>query len=299
MGFFSSNKTMEQFENLILRNDLGYVDFAEVENYMTNNQLTEEQYNISRINIHEKQARKGSVDSMVTLGIIYRSNDSEKCIYWFEEAAKYNNTVAMCELGFAYSGADLDFTLGVDKAKSEYWYKRAIDLGSTLAAVDYADYCCEDLEERRKYYNYGAQNDYWKGYQGLAEVEQERMVQDLATEEDIIYRLEKGDEYCKRSIAYLLEALNLMNINEQTKDFAEICGVIGLHYSMKYLYAPNIDSIEVNMDDVNNAIRYLTYADTLGCECQGDIEKISDIFELNYDDTDYQNYKRELIENYG
>ena len=53
------------------------------------------------------------------------------------------------------------------------------------------------------------------------------------------------------------------------------------------------------MDDVNNAIRYLTYADILGCECQEDIEKISDMFELDYNDTDYQNYKRELIERYG
>ena len=235
MGLFYKNKSLEEFENLILRNDLGYVDYDELERYMQQHQISDEQYNDSRISIHEKQAKKGSVDSMIMLGIIYRPYDSEKCVYWFQEAAKYNNTVAMCELGFAYSGHDSDFTLGADKSKSKYWYKKAIELGSTLAAVDYADYCEEDLSEKWKHYKYAADNDYWKGYQGLAEVEQERMVQDLATEEDIIYRLEKGDEYCKRSIAYLLEALNLMDINELTKDFAEICGVIGLHYSMKLI----------------------------------------------------------------
>jgi TPR repeat protein len=113
---------------------------------------------------YEKAADKGSVDAMVSLGVLYANGqgvaqDYAKAREWYQQAAVKGSADAMYNLGNLY---DDGHGVAQDFSKAREWYEKAADKGSVEAMFtlglhyDYGHGVAQDFAKAREWYEKAA-----------------------------------------------------------------------------------------------------------------------------------------------
>lgn len=101
-------------------------------------------------------ARQGHPQSQYILASIYSSQmkntfDSEQVLYWLEQAAKNNHTLAQVSMAIIY------FTEKKDYKKAAYWYNKAAQNGNTIAQYHLAEMYYLGVDQKQN----STQAAYW------------------------------------------------------------------------------------------------------------------------------------------